>query len=163
MSVDAYIEKLRAGEVSRPEGALPPHFPTCFGCGPDAEAGMHLVVGLDGEEVVGEHVFTSAQSGAPSLAHGGMVSALCDDLMGYAVFVVREPGVTRRLEVDFLSPVVVGQPYAVRARIDRRDGRKLFTSCEGAAPDGTVAFRATGLFIVVPLTHFSGGQVTVTT
>ena len=157
MSVEEHLARIRAGEVERAPGALPPHYPTCFGCGPQAQAGLHLVVRRDGDEVVTEHVFTAAQSGAPGIAHGGMVSALVDDLLGYALYLVHEPGVTRRLEVDFLRPVLVGTPYAVRGRVDRHDGRKVFTSCEGTAPDGTVAFRATALFIAVPVEHFAVG------
>ena len=146
------------GDAGRYPEALPPHYPTCFGCGPDAEAGLHLVVRLEGEEVVADYVFAPRHSGAPGIAHGGAVSALVDDLLGYALYVVRSPGVTRRLEVDFLRPVLIGTTYAVRGRVDRRDGRKVFTSGEGTAPDGTVAFRASGLFVIVPLTHFGVGQ-----
>ena len=147
-----------SGAVDREPGALPPHYPTCFGCGPDAEAGLHLVVRLEGEEVVADYAFAPRHSGAPGIAHGGAVSALADDLLGYALYVLREPGVTRRLEVDFLRPVLIGTTYAVRGRVDRRDGRKVFTSGEGTAPDGTVAFRASGLFVIVPLEHFGVGQ-----
>ena len=155
MSVEDHVSRLRAGDVDRPAGSLPPHYPTCFGCGPEAEAGLHLVVRMEGEQVVADYAFATRHSGAPGIAHGGMVSALVDDLLGYTLYVVREPGVTRRLEVDFLRPVLVGTTYAVRGRVDRREGRKVFTSCEGTAPDGTVAFRGMGLFIVVPLSHFS--------
>ena len=156
-SVADHVARLEAGEVERVPGALPPHYPTCFGCGPEAEAGLHLVVRMEGEEVVAEYVFADRHSGAPGIAHGGTVSALVDDLLGYTLYVVREPGVTRRLEVDFLRPVLIGTTYTVRGRVDRRDGRKVFTSCVGTAPDGTVAFRATGLFIIVPLEHFGVG------
>ena len=148
-----------AGDMgARDAGALPPHYPTCFGCGPDAEAGLHLLVRLEGEQVVADYAFAPRHSGAPGIAHGGMVSALVDDLLGYTLYVVRAPGVTRRLEVDFLKPVLIGTTYAVRGRVDRRDGRKVFSSCEGTAPDGTVAFRASGLFVIVPLEHFGVGQ-----
>jgi len=159
MSVEEHLARIRAGEAEQEPGALPPHYPTCFGCGPRAQAGLHLIVRREDEEVVTEHVFTESQSGAPGIAHGGLVSALVDDLLGYALYLLHEPGVTRRLEVDFLRPVLVGTSYAVRGRVDRHDGRKVFTSCEGTAPDGTVAFRATALFIVVPLAHFDVGLV----
>ena len=157
-SVEDYVERLRAGEVDRPPGVLPPHYPTCFGCGPEAQAGLHLQVRLEGEEVVADYTFGEAHSGAPGIAHGGTVAALVDDLLGYALYLIREPGVTRRLEVDYLRPVLVGVPYALRGRVDRREGRKVFTSCEAVGPDGVAAFRATGLFIVVPLSHFAVGQ-----
>lgn len=157
MSVEDHFARLRHGGVEREPGALAPHYPTCFGCGPQAQSGLHLAVRREGEEVVTDHAFTVAQSGAPGIAHGGIVSALADDLLGFALYLVGEPGVTRRLEVDFLRPVLVGTTYAVRGRVDRRDGRKVFTSCAGTAPDGTVAFRASALFVVVPLAHFAVG------
>ncbi len=112
----------------------------------------------DGDEaVVADHVFTPEQSGAPGIAHGGAVATVVDDVLGYLLYVTRVPGVTRRLEVDYLKPVLLGVPYTVRAQLDRRDGRKLFVSCTGTGPDGVEAFRATGLFVVVRLEHFAVG------
>ncbi len=157
MGVEEYVERLKAGDVERKSGVLPPHYPTCFGCGPEAQAGLHLEVSLVGDEVVAEYAFGGEHSGAPGIDHGGTVAALVDDLLGYALYVVREPGVTRRLEVDYLRPVLVGIMYSVRGRVDRREGRKVFCSCEATAPDGTVVFRAQGLFVVVPLSHFAQG------
>ncbi len=155
--VEDYVERLKAGQVERRPGVLPPHYPTCFGCGPEAQAGLHLEVRLEQDEVVADYAFRSEHSGAPGIAHGGTVAALVDDLLGYALYLVREPGVTRRLEVDYLRPVLVGTPYTVRGRVGRREGRKVFCSCEATGPDGTVVFRAQGLFVVVPLSHFAQG------
>ena len=134
---------------------LPPHYPTCLGCGPEAEHGYHLSVRRDGEEVVTTHVFTQAQSGGPGVAHGGAVATVVDDLLGYLLYVVRKPGVTRKLEVEYLKPVLVDEPHEVRGRVDRVDGRKVWVSCEGTDARGVVRFRGTGLFIEVPLSHFS--------
>ena len=156
MGVEEYAAALRAGDGRQGPG-LPPHYPTCFGCGPDAEAGLHLVAELDGTDVVTTYTFTDRHSGAPGIAHGGTVAALVDDLLGYLLFIAREPGVTRRLEIDYLLPVLVGVPYAVRARADRREGRKLFVSCRGTSPEGVVTFRATGLFVIVDISHFAIG------
>lgn len=157
MGVEEHVARLRAGQVDRKPGILPPHYPTCFGCGPQAQAGLHLEVRMEADEVVADYAFGPAHSGAPGIAHGGTVAALVDDLLGYTLYLVREPGVTRRLEVDYLKPVLVGTTYTLRGRVDRRDGRKIFCSCEGTAADGTVAFRAQGLFVVVPLAHFAQG------
>jgi len=136
-------------------GVLPPHYPTCLGCGPEAPAGYHLQVRRDGDEVVTEHVFKDRHSGAPGIAHGGAVATVVDDVLGFLLYVAKAPGVTRRLEVDYLKPVLTGVPYVVRGRIDRRDGRKLWVACEGTGPEQVVAFRAVGLFVVVDLSHFS--------
>ena len=134
---------------------LPPHYPTCLGCGPDSEQGFHLQVRRDGDDVVAEHTFEGRHGGAPGIAHGGAVATVVDDVLGFLLYVARAPGVTRRLEVDYLKPVLLGVPYVVRAQLDSRDGRKLWVSCTGTDPSGTVAFRGTGLFIVVALSHFA--------
>ncbi len=153
----------RSVAVRLADDVLPPHYQTCLGCGPDAPQGYHLQVRRDGDEVVAEHVFAEWHSGAPRIAHGGAVATVVDDVLGYLLYVVRAPGVTRRLEVDYLKPVLTGVPYVVRGRLDRREGRKLWFSCTGTGPDGVVAFRATGLFLVVDVSHFAqatsgGGQ-----
>ncbi len=87
--VEDYVERLKAGQVDRRPGVLPPHYPTCFGCGPEAQAGLHLEVQLVDDEVVAEYVFGDLHSGAPGIAHGGTVAALVDDLLGYALYLVR--------------------------------------------------------------------------
>ncbi len=156
MSVRGWNEALLNGQFEAGLD-LPPHYPSCFGCGPECPAGLHVVARLDGDEIVTTHVFAAHHSGAPGIAHGGLVAALVDDVMGYLLHVIREPGVTRRLQVDYLKPVLIGTPYDVRARVDRREGRKVFVSCEGTGPEGVRAFAATGLFIVVPLEHFDQG------
>ena len=136
---------------------LPPHYPTCLGCGPDAPQGYHLQVRRDGDEVVAEHVFEARHSGAPGIAHGGAVATVVDDVLGYLLYVARKPGVTRHLEVEYLRPVLVGTRYTVRGRLDSLEGRKLWVSCACTDPDGVVAFTARGLFLSVPLEHFAVG------
>ena len=142
------------------DGPLPPHYPTCLGCGPDAEQGYHLEVHRDGDEVVTEHVFERRHSGAPGIAHGGAVATVVDDLLGFLLYLERIPGVTRMLEVEYVKPVLVGVPYTVRGRVDERDGRKVWVSCSGRDADGEEAFRAKGLFLEVRLEHFAQATVT---
>ncbi|MGB8649488.1 MAG: PaaI family thioesterase [Mycobacteriales bacterium] len=155
--VRGYSDRLRAGAVEREPGTLPPHYPTCFGCGPDAEYGLHLVSRKVGDEIHATYAFSSKHSGAPGIAHGGTVAALVDDVCGCLLFVVKQPAVTRKLEVEYLKPVLVGVPYDLVAKVDRFEGRKLFVSCEGRNPDGELTFRGGGLFLVVDVSHFDQG------
>jgi len=150
-----YEAKLRANEVARPPGALPPHYPTCFGCGPEAEYGMHVVCRLDGDDLRTAYTFSEKHSGAPGIAHGGTVAALVDDVCGFSLFPLRRPAVTRKLEVEYLKPVLVGIEYDVVARVQRTDGRKVFVTCEGTSPEGVLTFRGEALFILVDFSHFA--------
>ena len=142
---------------------LPPHWPTCLGCGPDNESGFHLQVRREGDELVTEHTFADRHSGAPGIAHGGAVANVVDDVLGFLLYVAKIAGVTRHLEVEYLKPVLIGVPYVIRAKVDGLDGRKLWVSCACTAPDGTVTFTAKALFLQVSLSHFAkavtaGGQ-----
>lgn len=133
---------------------MAPHSPGCMGCGPDNPAGLGMEIRRDGDEVVTDIVFDHRQAGAPGLVHGGAVAAACDDLFGFVLYVARTPGVTKTLQVDYRSPVPLGEPHRIRARLVEREGRKLHMAAEGTAPDGGVRFTATALFIEVPRSHF---------
>ena len=83
---------------------LPPHSPTCMGCGPDNPAGLQLEVFRSGDEVYTDVTFDERHIGAPGLAHGGAVAAACDDLFGFTLWIALTPAVTRSLTVDYLAP-----------------------------------------------------------
>ena len=162
-SVRDYEERLRAGLVEREPGTLPPHYPSCFGCGPEAPFGLHLVARRVGDEIHATYTFSSRHAGAPGIAHGGAVAALVDDTCGFLLFVVRRPAVTRKLEVEYLKPVLVGVAYDLVASVVSFEGRKLWVSCEGRSPDGELVFRGGGLFLTVDVSHFDAGKGTDTT
>jgi acyl-coenzyme A thioesterase PaaI-like protein len=148
------LDPSRGAEHCVGDGELPAHYLTCLGCGPQAPQGYRLHVRREGDEVVTEHVFEDRHSGAPGIAHGGAVATVVDDVLGFLLYIAEAPGVTRRLEVEYLSPVRTGITYCIRGRLERREGRKLFVACEGRDQDGQVAFRGRGLFLVVELSHF---------
>jgi acyl-coenzyme A thioesterase PaaI-like protein len=156
-SVRAYEDRLRTGQVERVPGTLPPHYPSCFGCGPEAEFGLHVQARKVGAEIHATYEFGPKHSGAPGIAHGGTVAALVDDVCGFLLFVVRKPAVTRKLEVEYLTPVLVGVRYDLVAKVDSFEGRKLFVSCEGRGPGGELTFRGGGLFLTVDVSHFDAG------
>jgi acyl-coenzyme A thioesterase PaaI-like protein len=158
VSERAVRDHLRSVVGSLDDEQLPPHYPTCLGCGPEAAQGYHLSVRREGDEVVTEHVFEDRHGGAPGIAHGGAVATVVDDVLGFLLYVVKQPGVTRKLEVEYLKPVLLGVRYTVRGRVDSHEGRKLWFSCSCTDPDGVEAFRAKGLFLVVPLEHFAQGS-----
>ncbi|MCU1595093.1 MAG: Thioesterase superfamily protein [Frankiales bacterium] len=158
MSLEEYENSLRSGTAPREPGALPPHYPSCFGCGPESEYGLKAISRKVGEEIHCAYAFSDKHAGAPGIAHGGAVAALVDDVCGFLLFVVREPAVTRQLEVEYLKPVLVGVTYDLVARVERREGRKLFISCSATSPSGEETFRGNGLFIIVDLSHFNQGQ-----
>lgn len=130
----------------------------CMGCGSDAPAGYHLVVYQHDDGVRADYTFTQAHAGAPGLAHGGAVAAVCDDLLGHLLHLRKVPGVTRNLTIDYLKPVVLGERHRLTARIESVEGRKLWGTCTAAGEDERPRFRARALFIQVALEHFLAGM-----
>ena len=105
---------------------------------------LHTVRTDDG--VAGTVVLGPAHEGGPGLAHGGVLSLLFDHAMGQALFVAGHSAMTVSLEVRYRAPTPLGVPLAVRANVDRREGRKLFVAAQ-VAVDGTVTAEARGVFV----------------
>ncbi|WIM85919.1 PaaI family thioesterase [Candidatus Mycobacterium wuenschmannii] len=141
-------------EETLPPSRLPFHTPTCMGCGPDNPHGFQLTVFRDGDSVFSDITFDERHSGAPGLAHGGAVAAVCDDLFGFTLWVAGTPAVTRSLTVDYLQPVPLYQPHRITAHVESRDGRALHVTGAGSSSDGMVRFTAKALFIIVTAEHF---------
>lgn len=139
-----------------PGTVLPSHYRYCFGCGVDHASGLHLRIEVgEGVTVTGTFQVTSEHQGAAGLVHGGVLAAAFDETLGATNWLLLAPAVTGRLEVDFRKPVPVGSTVVIEAGIDSIEGRKVDCSGVGRFPDGTVAAAARGLFIQVPLEHFT--------
>ncbi|MFL6139965.1 MAG: PaaI family thioesterase [Frankiaceae bacterium] len=148
----------RAPAAPPPGTALGPHYAHCVGCGDRHPTGLRLkVTAGDGVSIQARFTVTDDHQGAPGLAHGGLLSVAFDEAMGFVLVLLQRPAVTGRLETDYLRPVPVGTTLHIRAECVGVAGRKIYTRGEGrlGAPDGPAAVRSTGLFIAVPLSHFT--------
>jgi len=146
---DATLHSWSIGE------ALPSHNESCMVCGKHSATSPLLTPFTVLEDwSVGARVrFDERHQGAPLYSHGGMVAALLDDACGYQSFLTARIFVTRRFELDYLRPVVLGTEYDVVARCLRIEGRKVFLRAELLDGDEVVA-SADGIFITVDLEHF---------
>ncbi len=140
-------------ERSREFRPLPSHYDHCFGCGREHPTGLHLRMEGGGREVRGSFVVGEHHQGAPMLAHGGVIAAAVDEGMGYLLWLLRHPAVTGHLEIDFLRPVPVGTTLVLHGRLEKIEGRKIFTRMT-AAIDGEPAVEARAIYIKVGLDHF---------
>lgn len=148
------VMPLPAPDAPPPGTPIPSHYPLCFGCGQDHEAGLHIEMSsradlmVQAQFTVGEH-----HQGAPGLAHGGVLAAAVDEVMGASNWLLMKPAVTARLEVDFCSPVPVGHTVRLTAAIVGQSGRKVYTVADARTAAGPV-LRARGLFLQVDAEHF---------
>jgi acyl-coenzyme A thioesterase PaaI-like protein len=134
-------------------GARVNHFPDCIVSGAANPMGLGMSIWRDDEEAVARVRLGNAFEGAPGRAHGGVVAAIFDDVMGIVLTIQSTPAFTARLTVSYLAPVPVGVELEFRARQTWREGRKLFIAAE-ATHNGNVIAEAEGLFIALPPERF---------
>lgn len=129
------------------------HTPYCWGCGPEAEQGLGLRPELDGSFVRAELEFPRRFQGGPGTVHGGAITAFVDDLLGYVPVAYGSPGVTARLDTNFVAPVPMGVTVSGLAWLSRVEGRKMWA--EGTIEfDGRVLVEALALFIAIDFEHY---------
>lgn len=140
--------KRRMFDVEVADGERVSHFDECFVSGSQNPLGTAIEVRRDGDEAVARVELGPAFEGAPNRAHGGIVAAIFDDVLGYLLTLRQRAGFTGELSVRYEAPVPMGAPLVFRARVTGDEGRKLFTEAEAYA-DGEVVARAQATFVLI--------------
>ncbi len=128
--------------------------------------GLDLRVIRDGDEVVAHVTLGSAHEGAPRRSHGGIVSALFDDVFGFVLTISRQPAFTGQLTVRFEQGVPIHEQLECRVRMSEKEGRKIHMTGELTGDDGAdgrvVYTRASAIFIAIDPEVFRATQTTST-
>jgi len=106
-------------------------FHRCFGCGPAHPRGLRVRVFKTDDGVVSPVVVSRDHEGPPGAAHGGIVAAYLDEILGGAV--VRATGkvsVTGELTVRYVRPAPIETPLLGRGRLVADLGR--YVDVEGS-------------------------------
>lgn len=133
------------------------HFDECVVSGPWNPLGIGIEVVRQGDDAVAEVVLGAAFEGGPGMAHGGVVAALFDDVLGYLLTLHRVPGFTGELTVRYHRPTPVGVPLTLRGWVVDRIGRRFLTAGEVRA-GGTVVASASATFVEVEARHIAAPQ-----
>lgn len=141
-------------------------FVDLFHDSPISGSASPLSVGLrirrEGEEAVGTVTLAAGWEGAPGRGHGGIVAACVDETIGGLLPIIGTMAFTGRLTLDYRAPCPLGEPLEFRARLDRRDGRKLHIACTGSST-GRVFVESTAIFIAVEFHKLAGAETAETT
>lgn len=100
----------------------------CFGCGDQNPHGLRLkFFRRDAPEggVYTDWLPTATDEGYVGMAHGGLVSTVCDEVMAWTCYAEEIWGMTARLSVRFRQPVLVGQAYRATGWIVTSRGRMV--------------------------------------
>ena len=123
----------------------------CFACGRLNPSGLQLDFDVSNKSATARYTGLQRHQGYDGTLHGGVVTALLDETMGWAIFHQGIWGVTAKLMVTFKRPVPVGEELIVRGEVIRGRGRGIETKGTVArASDGEVLAEATALFLRMP-------------
>lgn len=86
-----------------------------------------IVVSFEDDMVVGHVRFGSAYEGPPGCVHGGHVAAAFDEVLGMSQSLTGKPGMTGTLTVRYRQPTPLRVDLRFEGRVDRVEGRKIFT------------------------------------
>ena len=125
---------------------LEPH--NCFACGSLNATGMHLAIHVERDRSWTELVLDRRFEGWDGIAHGGILCALLDEVMAWALVDSDHWGVTARIQVDFKRPVPIGRAIRGEGRVIEIRRRVVRTAGMLVdAADGTLLARAEGTFV----------------
>ncbi len=146
-----------------------PNSSYCFVCGLKNVARVKVrfyeTVAADGTaEILARFSGQPIHQGYPGRMHGGVLTGVLDETIARAINYgsgvdVARWGITAELTTRFLQPVPLEVEISARGRVLTQN-RRIFTgSGEICLPDGTVAVRAEGKFLKLPLNAISGPDV----
>jgi acyl-coenzyme A thioesterase PaaI-like protein len=121
----------------------------CFGCGDSNPMGLGMRFRLDGGRAVTEFKPAAHHQGFPGHMHGGLVSTMLDEAMGWAVYGQGVWAVTARMSVRFREPVPLSEPLLVTGWVTRTRGPLLDARAEIRTRDGALLAQAEGVFMRV--------------
>lgn len=138
-------------DTSRPVRALDDH--NCFGCGTLNPGGLHLhfYEMADEDAVWAPFTPTSAFEGYGGMIHGGIISAMLDEIMAWSMYRQQIWAVTASMQTRFRKPVEVGVPVRLVGRVVNNRGRILDVRGEvRREADDVLLAEATATFMRVP-------------
>jgi acyl-coenzyme A thioesterase PaaI-like protein len=89
--------------------------------------------------------------GWQNMAHGGIISTLLDEVMSWTIIYFKKVFfVTRKMEVKYVNPVLVGTPLTVKGMLrDESEPPKITARAEIRDDTGKLLVRSKGEFVIL--------------
>jgi uncharacterized protein (TIGR00369 family) len=100
----------------------------CFVCGTENETGLHLTFSSADGRTVSEFVLPRRFQGYKNVVHGGIASAILDEVMVHAAMSLGLNPVTAEMNVRFKSPLYVDMPLRAEAEVVNNGPRMIETA-----------------------------------
>ena len=137
-----------------------PAFPQCFVCGTENPHGLKLNFSLQNGK--SETTFTgdSVHLGYENVVHGGIISAVLDDAIIWAVYASKKSlGMTAELTVRFLKPVPMSKEFLVQGELIQDKGRLWIGKGYMKDRDGKVYAEASAKIVPLKNSNLTIGQI----
>ena len=112
--------------------------------------GLDTEIHREGDDIVAYVTLRAAHEGAPGRSHGGVVSALFDDIFGFVQGVVGITAFTGQLTITYRAGTPLHTRLACRVRAGEQNGRKVIMTGELTVVEtGQLVAEAHSVFITV--------------
>jgi uncharacterized protein (TIGR00369 family) len=119
----------------------------CFVCGDENEHGLQARFFYDGEQAVSELKALDTFEGYKGIYHGGIISAMLDEVMIKAILARDIFAVTAEITIRYHRPIETGASLHFTGRVVRHSGRVYYTEGEVCSSDGTKFASAHGKYL----------------
>ena len=134
-----------------------PNSRMCFACGLENPIGLKMAFYQDEEgRVVAKFTTRDEHQGYPGVVHGGIVTALLDEVLGRVAIAAERWMVTGRLNIRFRRPVPIGETLTIVGEAVSWKKRTLEARGEIRLADGQVGAEASGTFLEIPAEKVQG-------
>jgi acyl-coenzyme A thioesterase PaaI-like protein len=104
----------------------------------------------DDGRVIVKYTPGEEHQGYPGFVHGGIITALMDEVIGRVVTSLDMWAVTAKLELKFRQPVPLGEELTIIGEMVRLRSRSFEAKGELRLADGTVAVEGYGVYVRLP-------------
>ena len=115
----------------------------CFGCGQNNPIGLKLNFKWDGKQVRAEFTPNKFHQGWSGIIHGGIITTVLDEAMGYVAYYEGIKCVTSSMQTRFKRPLSIDEPTIVTASLTKNARRYVETEAKIATRDGTTIAECT--------------------
>jgi uncharacterized protein (TIGR00369 family) len=118
----------------------------CFGCGAANDIGLKMEFESNGIEVRSYTKIPERLAGWSNLAHGGILATILDETMAWtAIYLERSYILTKKMSVEFIKPVFVGDILEARGRILQKiSNREVIVEAELCNEKGEIVSKGDG-------------------
>lgn len=122
----------------------------CFGCGTENPHGLQMQFESDGNRLRSTLVMDGRFRGWSNLIHGGVLSTILDETMGWSVLVLtRQFMLTKGMQVSFKKPVRIGMQLTATGYIKEwLSERKIVVVAEIRDETGALCTSSQGEFVL---------------